>query len=449
MLIDITSKYKPTPKQFYAHEAKARWVLFGGAWRGAKTYWLAQHAKHLMMEYPGIEGLLGRYDFADLIEPTQLYDTFCSILESELTNEDYGGYHRRSYPINIRFPNSSRVTFSGLKDYKPGAGYGFIGIDQAEEVPPQTLELLNGRLAQPLADGSFPFYQMLLTCNPAPGFLKKAFIEKPDEDHVFIPAFPEDNPYIPPDYVEQQRKVLTAEDFKRYIRGSWDVFVGQALEEFDRNSHVIDPFWTWRDEQWPVYRGIDHGISPSPTVCLWLTVDPKNKNLFFIQEYTQTHKIAEENAKAILQLSAGMNIVGTWIDPRTATTAPTKEDREWSVFKEYNRQGVNCQLAHHRRETRFAAWKEALKVSVGRQHYLTHQWTAPRTYIFNICYDLIRTLPEVKRKEAEGTWGDDVLKLEDHWYDAGGFVLVPLLMQSPTTKPTALTFMQPSGKTKR
>ena len=448
--LHLTSKYKPNLKQAKAHLSQVRWLLYGGAFKGGKTRWLVEHVKHLMLTYPGIEGLIGRYDFARLVEPTQVYEMFCNIVEPELINPQLGGEHRRSYPMWMKFINGSRVTFAGLKDFKPGAQYGFVAIDQVEEVKEKDVKLLNSRLAQHLPDGRFPPYQMLLTCNPSPGWLKREFIITSDKDHQFIPALPQDNQAnLPANYIEDQRKALSEDDFRRYILGSWDAFVGQALPEFDSLAHIVPYFTQWQDEEWQVWRGIDHGVT-APTVGLWLTKDPHEGDMYFVLEYEATERTAAENAKAIRQMSLGMDITATWIDPRTAAKGGDSKDIEWSVFKEYNRQGIYCTLSQGTRENRFAAWKQALKLDDRRRHPITQAHPAPRLYITQNCMGLIETLPELKYREGVQEHGDDIEKVNDHHYDAGGFVLTGMLnQQSPRPQEKGLTYMQPSGKTRR
>ncbi len=421
--IELFRPYKPNAKQTLAHQCSARWVLYGGGFGGGKTRWLVEEVITLLLEYPGIEIPVARYDYAALHEPTQIYDLFMRCLPPELIKQHY-----KSPPAWVQLVNASRVIFVGLKDWKAGAEYGQFAIDQAEEVPAETLRLLAARLRQLLPDGKRPPYRMLLTCNPAPGFLKENFVDNHDDQHVFIPALADDNKEnLPYDYVDQMRKALTEDEFERFMRGNWEAFRGQALSEYNRDIHIIPYFDTWRREYWPVWRGIDHGVA-GPTVCEWMTRDDDG-NYFFCQEYSREEEVPKNNARAIAAMSFGMNIMASWIDPRVAQIrADLQNSPDWNVLDEYQKQGVFCQRALGTRENRLAAWKQALKPTPDRRHYITKQPGGPMVYIMNTCARLMKELPEVQYAPAAGAgYRDDIIKIADHAYDAGGFILSNLL----------------------
>jgi len=69
-------------------------------------------------------------------------------------------------------------------------------------------------------------YKGLLTCNPAPGWVKQKFVEQKLEDHVFIQSLPKDNPYLPQDYESGLRKIYPSEWVKAMLEGSWDALEG-------------------------------------------------------------------------------------------------------------------------------------------------------------------------------------------------------------------------------
>jgi len=428
-LAELLLDYTPSAKQIEAHETPHTWTMIGGAEWGGKTRWLVQECLRILLEYPGIEGLLCRFDYSDLVSPTQARDAFYAICPPALILKDYN-----SPPAWVRLKNGSRLTFAGLKDYKPSSEFGFIGIDQAEEVPERTVRLLRGRVRQWKGTPKQPHYRMLLTCNPHPNiewFLKAC--DNYPKTFRFIQSLPQDNPLFTEDFLTERREAYTEDQYRRLILGSWDVFSGQALPEYDRNIHVVEPFPNWQTEHWPVYRGIDWGLS-SPTVCLWLTVD-HDGNIFFVQEYEQKDEAPDANARAIAMMSVGLAISGSWIDPRTAQVRDNKRQRSdfdtpdegWSVHKEFIKQGVYCQLAQGKRENRLAAWKRALTVHNDRRRFDTLQTPAPQLYIFKNCERLTWELPRMKYRAALQGFNDDVLKQDDHAYDAGGFVLTHVL----------------------
>jgi len=461
--LTIVPTYAPTARQAEAHACPATWTLFGGAEGGGKTAWLVRECIQLMLEYDGIEGVLGRYDYNDVMSPTQAYDVFHRCCPAELLQRST---EFRSPPAWCRFPNGSRITFTGFKDYLASAEFGFAAVDQAEEVPAETLRLLRGRVRQRLPNGKFPHFRMLLTCNPHPAmewFLEE--VRKPvtsperplysmqpngspqtdtnghPDTFAFVTALPSDNPYLPPGFVAQRRSSYTDDQFRRLIEGKWDVFAGQALSEFDRNIHVVPPFSDWRTARWPVYRGIDWGLS-APTVCEWVAVSPDG-DWYIVQEYERANEVPAANAKAIAAMSLDINIGGTWIDPRTAQAkADLTHSVTWSVQQEFGRHGVYAQLAQGTREARLAAWKQALKLDPARRNPRTMMTPAPRLYIFDTCQRLIHELPRLQYREAMQGYADDIVKTEDHAYDAGGFVLASLLARGESTGGGSRSFLR-------
>src|SRR3990172_1497953 len=146
--IIILSDYQPFPTQVAAHNTPARWTLYGGGEGGGKTRWMVEEMKRNMLWYPGLEVLAGRQDQNDVFQATQLYDAFHRYCPPELIAREY-----RSFPRETRFHNGSRITWIGFKDYSASSEMGMVAVDQAEEVEPEILQLLNGRLRQRLPSG--------------------------------------------------------------------------------------------------------------------------------------------------------------------------------------------------------------------------------------------------------------------------------------------------------
>ena len=357
----LPSDYTPFSTQIAAHNTPSRWVLYGGGEGGGKTRWMVEELKRSMLFYPGLECLVGRQDQNDVFQATQIYDAFHRYCPPELIEKEY-----RSFPRTTSFYNGSRITWIGFKDWSASSELGLVAVDQAEEVDPEILQLLNGRLRQRLPSGMFPHFRMLLTCNPHPNiewFLKKV-VEFP-EDYTFIKSLHTDNTFLPPDFKEQRRKSYTPEYFARLIEGNWDAFAGMALGEFSRDVHVVEPFDTWREKRnpWPVYLGIDFGTN-APTVGEWIAVSPSGQ-LFVVQEYERVGAGPEQTGGEMAELSKGMNLRGVWLDPRvTMVKADLNRRVTWSIWDEYKKQfkllRTPVSLAKSSRESRLAAWQQAL-----------------------------------------------------------------------------------------
>ena len=106
-----------------------------------------------------------------------------------------------------------------------GMTLGWFGIDQAEETSERHFNNLQGRLSLNLPNIR---YKGLLTCNPAPGWVKNLFIEQKLPNFTFIQSLPRDNPFLPPDYEAELRKTYPSELVKAWLDGDWDVLESGA-----------------------------------------------------------------------------------------------------------------------------------------------------------------------------------------------------------------------------
>jgi len=97
---------------------------------------------------------------------------------------------------------------------------GWIAIDQAEDITERQFLLLDGRLRLNIPG---IHYKLMLTANPEPGWLRDRFIDNVLPDHRFIPALPQDNPKLPPDYAEKLKQIYPEALVKRLLEGDWDV----------------------------------------------------------------------------------------------------------------------------------------------------------------------------------------------------------------------------------
>ena len=137
-----------------------------------------------------------------------------SILDQHHQTENY-----------FRFKNGSMLFYGGLGDSISGLQrlssmtLGFFAVDQAEETSETHFNMLAGRLRLNISGIR---YKGLLTCNPAPGWVKQKFVEQKLDDHVFIQSLPKDNPFLPSDYESGLRKIYPAEWVKSMLEGDWN-----------------------------------------------------------------------------------------------------------------------------------------------------------------------------------------------------------------------------------
>lgn len=226
MEINLSDSYTPTDKQDDAHQCLARYIFYGGAVGGGKSAWGDMDGLQLSYEFPGNVGLLCRWDAKTLRNTT--LNTFFEFCPPNLI-----AGHNKSEGI-IYLHGGSKILYMGLKpssDYNAltrlgSLDLGWFFIDEAPEVPKKYFDMLKTRLRLRLPDGSFPRFRGMLAGNPDPGWIRDIFIDQDLPDHAFIPALPNDNPHLPPGYIEQLLQDLPPELAERLVKGNWDVWEG-------------------------------------------------------------------------------------------------------------------------------------------------------------------------------------------------------------------------------
>ena len=246
--IDLSELYKPHPRQILFHTAQERFKLFGGAFGGGKTIALVNESIQLSLDYPGNVGYICRNELpafrrSVLIELEKFIHP--QILEQHHQTENY-----------FKLKNGSMIFYGGLGDDRAGLArlssmtLGWFAIDQCEETTETHFNMLAGRLRIMLPN---IHYYGLLTCNPAPGWVKQKFVEQKLDDHIFIQSLPKDNPYLPPDYESGLRKIYPPEWVKSMLEGDWTALEGgnflfkysDLRKAVNREIEVTDDDFKW------------------------------------------------------------------------------------------------------------------------------------------------------------------------------------------------------------
>lgn len=221
--IKFSDFYKPKPKQAVAHKCKSKYILFGGAMGGGKSWWLCAESILNALLFPGNRLVLVRETFAVLRTTTMV--TFGKICPPELL---VGG---RITGGEARFKNGSVIIFMGvdmgrdpLLQRLKGLEVGWAGIDEANETPEEVFNILKARLRWVLPNGQTPRYAICLTSNPESCWLKPRFIYSPPADHEFIQSLTTDNYDEDSEYIKTLRDAFrgNVEMERRYLGGSWE-----------------------------------------------------------------------------------------------------------------------------------------------------------------------------------------------------------------------------------
>lgn len=384
VVIDISTMNE---KQKAFFKARSRFVGYGGARGGGKS-WAVQHKGPLMaLRYAGIKILLLRRTYKDLER------NHVRVLEPML--KGIARYSRQEKCFY--FPNGSILELGycasegDVLQYQ-GQEYDVIFIDEATQFTEYQFETLTACMR---GANDFP-KRMYLTCNPGGvghEWVKRRFIsrkyresENPD-DYEFISATVFDNEILlqsDPGYVDMLNNL--SEGLRQAWRdGNWDMLAGQYFSEFDRNVHVIEPFDI--PEHWKKYRAVDYGLDC--LACLWIAVDERG-DYYVYREYAESDMVISAGAKDIIGLSDDENVLYTvapddlWA--RSQETAKSKAD----IFRE---NGLPLYKGNRNREAGWLAVKELLTIKNGES----------RLKIFSNCTELIECLPALQRDTKKPT----------------------------------------------
>jgi predicted phage terminase large subunit-like protein len=201
-------------------------ALYGGRAGGGKSDALLMGALQ-WVDTPGYAALLLRNTFADLALPGSLMD------RAHEWMDDQDGPRWLGSKNTWIFPSGATITFGYLDKpldhlrYK-GAEFQYIGFDEVTEIREKQYQYLFSRLRKPSTMSGLGLARVPLrmrsASNPAPNWVRRRFIEHPDDDgtkRLYVPAGVRDNPFVDhKSYLEALAKVDPIER-KRLEEGDW------------------------------------------------------------------------------------------------------------------------------------------------------------------------------------------------------------------------------------
>lgn len=296
----------PQKKQKEFFLADAKYIAYGGARGGGKSWALRRKLVLMALKYEGISILLIRRTLAELrdnhIRPliSELSE-FCSYSDSKKCFEFPGGSHLRlGYLDND----------GDLLQYQ-GQEYDIIALDEATQLTEYQFHTLKACLR---GANDFP-KRMYITCNPGGvghAWVKRLFIDRDfregekASDYTFIQALVYDNEALlskNPDYLDQL-KSLPPSLRSAWLNGEWDEFEGQFFPEFDYHRHTIDVRPPSPDTK--KYCAIDYGLDM--LAALFIEVDSDGKCVVY-DEIHKENLIVSRAAELIKEKMDGVCMV--------------------------------------------------------------------------------------------------------------------------------------------
>lgn len=266
-------RIEPTEKQAAFITHTQRYGCMSGGYGSGKTFAGCMRSL-ILSQYPKNVGLVGRLTYRELADTTR--KTFFEICPPEYYDDKRGG---RWSPTenNLKLVNGSEILFRHLDTVSEAElkslNIGWFFIDQAEEVSLPVVRVLMSRLRLNTVPNRYGFF----SCNPEPGSwiddMFKAPYDKGEldkRDFFYLDSTTYDNPYNPPEYVEDLKRRYPPEMVKRYVEGSWEVLENIIYSEFDSKVHVVNPFQI--PKEWEHIVSVDHGMV-NPTGVIFAAID--------------------------------------------------------------------------------------------------------------------------------------------------------------------------------
>ncbi len=386
----------PQPKQELFFAARERFVCYGGARGGGKS-WCVRHKAILMaVRYAGLRTLILRRTLVELRENhiRPMRRLLRGVAEYRATDKTF------------EFPNGSLIVFgycdseSDVEQYQ-GQEYDVIFLDEATHFTEYQYATLTACLR---GANDFP-KRMYLTCNPGGvghAWVKRLFIERNfrdgerPEDYVFIPARVTDNRILmekDPEYVRRLDN-LPHGLREAWRDGNWDVFAGRYFTEWNRELHVCEPFVP--PEHWRWYVTMDYGLDM--LAALLICVD-EHGGAWVVGEVYEGRDLGDghdglivsEAAEAVKHLAGGHSVTA-YLAPPDLWNARQETGR--SVADIFAEHGVWLTRTGNERVDGWMAVKEWLK-----PRRCEDGTERPQMRFFPNCRNIIRTLPLLQYDE--------------------------------------------------
>lgn len=289
-----------TEKQIIATRTadEHQYTLFGGARGPGKSYWLRWYCIWFLFRmaaqgFPGGRVMLACEDYPSL------YERQISKVAAEFPLW-LGSYHasRNEYRLAQKW-GGGVIAFRNLDDPSKyqSSEFALIAIDELAKNRERAFHLLRGSLRWK----GFSDTRFVAATNPAANWVRDYWIERrfPEEladladEFAFVPALPDDNPYLPQAYW-QTLETLPAALRQAWRYGDWYAGVEGLVYDAFNAENIVD---TEPLPGRPVELAIDDGYI-DPRAVLFIQELPGGDMLIFDELY-QTKTLEEQTIRDI------------------------------------------------------------------------------------------------------------------------------------------------------
>ena len=383
----ISLKGNPYSKQIEFFKSTKRYIAYGGARGGGKSWAARRKAVLLALNYSGIQIIIIRRTLQELRENHILN------LQTEL--KDIAKYDAQNK--EFLFPNNSRIKLgycaaeSDVLQYQ-GQAYDVEFLEEATQFTEFQKDTLmeSNRSSGIMKERFTP--RMYFTMNPGGighAWVKRLFIDREyrnkekTENYEFIPSTVYENKYLMtnnPEYVENLENLPEMRK-RAMLYGDWDAFEGQYFNEWNRELHVIAPYEL--PATWNRFISLDYGMDM--TACLWWTVDTQG-NCIAYRELHEPNLILSAAAKRIIELTGKEVIQYIVASPDLWNKRQESGESGAEVMRKNGL--LNMRVANNSRIPGWRAMREYLK-SVANDTGTT----TPRLRFFSTCINAIKNIP--------------------------------------------------------
>jgi hypothetical protein len=446
-------------KVFFPEQSPpVKFLLYGGALGGGKSRFIRWILVRLLMTWFYQKGLKNVAVMLACEDYPSLKDRQLSKIGQEFPlwlgksysdHKDYG----RCFILDKDY-GGGIICFRNLDDSSKyqSAEFAAIAVDELTKNDVDTFTFLRMRLRWPgLKDEECPFIGATNPGGIGHNFVKALwmdqnfpieFIKPVDYRSMFayVPSKAEDNPYLDAAYW-QMLGTLPPHLRGAFKDGSWDVFVGQAFQEWSRNHHVIEPVPVPKGV--PLYMTFDWGFGKPFSVCWWW-IDSDGRKYHFSEWYgwngtpDQGLRLPDtEVAAGIIkrEKSMGFDVTEGGVfnpqikricDPTCFNKKPDYKGggQGMSTAEVFMGMGLNMMPGDPSRVLKWRQFHEHLRVPRDENEQVNG---VPMVQVYSTCHHFIRTVPSLitDPSNIEDIWSDG----EDHVADSAAL----LFMARPVT----------------